>query len=570
MKKTFFFLLSLVLLFSSCQQENKNHVLDFYFTSDVHGVLFPYDYLKKDSLNASLAHVSTFLNHQRSRKDTITLLLDNGDIIQGQPSVYFANFIDTLNTHLVARVMNYLSYDAASLGNHDIEAGHQVYDKLVDHSDFPWLAGNAMIDSTKQPYFQPYAFLIRSKIKIVVIGLITPHIPYWLPQNIYSGIEFMDLKESAEFWIKVAKEKHDPDIIIGLFHTGAGESNAPKMAEDAARHIAETVDGFNAVICGHDHRPLAEKIVSQSGDTVWLLNPGSRAQNLAHLSINLQWNEKKHEYELFSFGDLINVSDFVPDSGFINHFAKDIARIDAYVNEEIATLNDTLSTKNIFYKDNEFMDLIHNLQLKIGNAQISFAAPLQTKMNINPGKILMSELFNLYRYENLLYTMELSGLEIKNYLEYSYSLWINTMQSEKDTLLQFAENGQNLKNPGYNFDSAEGIDYTVDLTKKAGERIKIEKLSDGTKFELNTKYKVAINSYRGNGGGGHLTEGAGINRQDLSSRIVFSTEKDLRYYMMEYLKEIQNIDLQVNNNWRMIPEPWVSKAILRENNLVNK
>jgi 2',3'-cyclic-nucleotide 2'-phosphodiesterase/3'-nucleotidase len=260
----------------------------------------------------------------------------------------------------------------------------------------------------------------------------------------------------------------------------------------------------------------------------------------------------------------------VPDSGFINHFAKDIARIDAYVNEEIATLNDTLSTKNIFYKDNEFMDLIHNLQLKIGNAQISFAAPLQTKMNINPGKILMSELFNLYRYENLLYTMELSGLEIKNYLEYSYSLWVNTMQSEKDTLLQFAENGQNLKNPGYNFDSAEGIDYTVDLTKKAGERIKIEKLSDGTKFELNTKYKVAINSYRGNGGGGHLTEGAGINRQDLSSRIVFSTEKDLRYYMMEYLKEIQNIDLQVNNNWRMIPEPWVSKAILRENNLVNK
>ena len=134
-------------------------------------------------------------------------------------------------------------------------------------------------------------------------------------------------------------------------------------------------------------------------------------------------------------------------------------------------------------------------------------------MSISKGPITVGDIFKLYRFENMLYTMELSGEEIQKYLEYSYSGWFNTMKGPADMLLNWTgKNGKPtvtngrawLRNQPYNFDSAAGIDYIVDVSKPAGERIKISGFTDGRPFEKNKIYKVAVNSYRGNGGGGHL------------------------------------------------------------------
>ena len=99
-----------------------------------------------------------------------------------------------------------------------------------------------------------------------------------------------------------------------------------------------------------------------------------------------------------------------------------------------------------------------------------------------------------------------------------------------------------LINLPYNFDSAAGIDYTVDVSKPEGERITIKSLSDGRPFEKKLNYKVAVNSYRGNGGGGHFTEGAGISKDQLRSRLISSTKRDLRYYILKYVEEKKTID----------------------------
>ncbi len=95
----------------------------------------------------------------------------------------------------------------------------------------------------------------------------------------------------------------------------------------------------------------------------------------------------------------------------------------------------------------------------------------------------------------------------------------------------------NFKNFSFNFDSAAGINYTVDVTKPAGEKITIQSMSDGTPFSMDKVYKVALNSYRGNGGGDLLTLGAGISKEDLAKRIIFATDKDLRYYLMQYIEQ---------------------------------
>ena len=176
-------------------------------------------------------------------------------------------------------------------------------------------------------------------------------------------------------------------------------------------------------------------------------------------------------------------------------------------------------------------------------------------------------MFNLYRYENMLYTMKLSGKEIKGFLEMSYALWTNQMKSASDHLLLLDDSMSGFgrfKNPTFNFDSAAGIIYTVDVTKPEGSRVDIKSMADGTPFQMDKTDKVAINSYRGNGGGDLLTKGAGIPKKELKSRIVTSTEKDLRYYLMKRIEEKKQLDPKPLNQWKFIPEEWTVPAAKRD------
>lgn len=183
----------------------------------------------------------------------------------------------------------------------------------------------------------------------------------------------------------------------------------------------------------------------------------------------------------------------------------------------------------------------------------------------------MSDMFTLYKYENMLYTLEMTGRELKDYLEMSYSLWTDVMNSQDDNLLLFsglrtAAKGDYAKllNPSYNFDSAAGINYTVDVTKPQGEKITITSMSDGTPFDFDKTYRVAVNSYRGNGGGDLLTKGAGIPHDELKSRVVSSTDKDLRFYLIKEIEKRGKISPEVVSNWKFIPEDFVKDAVRRD------
>ncbi len=188
-------------------------------------------------------------------------------------------------------------------------------------------------------------------------------------------------------------------------------------------------------------------------------------------------------------------------------------------------------------------------------------------------------MFKLYRFENFLYTMSLTGKEIDGFLEHSASVWFNTMKSAEDHLIKFKinEDGSISTNQQgkvqlfanfYNFDSAAGIIYTVDVSKPDGDKVTIHSMANGTPFDENKTYSVAINSYRGNGGGGHLTKGSGIAPEELANRVKTSTEKDLRYYIMKYIEEKKVITPTNFNTWKIVPEEWVIQAIERDKKLL--
>jgi 2',3'-cyclic-nucleotide 2'-phosphodiesterase / 3'-nucleotidase len=560
----------------SCSGTGKKSI-SIFETTDVHGVILPYDFIEKEKLNFSMASSFNYIKQIRKEKDA-TLLLDDGDNLQGQPEVYYYNFIDTVQRHIVTEVMNYMGYDACTVGNHDIEAGHGVYDRLVKGNNFPLLAANAVDIKTGKPYFKPYQIIKKGGIKIAVFGLVTPVIPNWLPPELYSGIEFKDMVETARQWMPVIlKEK--PDLVVGLFHSGWDRAEGKLqhthyLSENGSASVAYNVPGFDIIFNGHDHKVANEKFVNSAGDTVLILDGGSRSEKLAEADITFTSRKIKGKRQVKITGQIINVADFKPDPEFITRFTPQYKIIDEYVNRPIGSSSATITSRDAYFGPSAFVDMIHTIQLEITGADISFAAPLSFDVQINKGPITVGDMFKLYRFENLLYTMSLSGDEVQKYLEYSYSEWLNTMNGPFDLLLKLrtGKDGKPtltndkawFKNQSYNFDSATGINYTVDISKPEGTRIKIQGFTDGRSFDKNKMYKVAVNSYRGNGGGGHFTEGAGIGKDELRKRLITSTDHDLRYYILKSIESKKTINPVPLNNWKIIPEKWLKTAMSSE------
>ena len=560
----------LLLLFISVTAQTIN--VKIIETSDVHGAIFPYSLKDNREINSSLARVSTYLNQQRADTNQIVFLLDNGDIIQGNPAVYYYNFEKTDTINLYADVMNYLKYDAGTVGNHDIETGHEVYDKFNKEINFPWLAANAINTTTNEPYFKPYTTIERGGVKIAVLGMITPAIPQWLPENIWAGMRFDDMIETAKKWVKKIRETEQPDLMIGLFHAGVDytynnqNENTP-MNENASRLVAEKVLGLDVVFVGHDHSGWNFTTKNSDGKDVLILGTTAGAQNVAVANYTLKYDKMCMIYDKKEIrGELVDMKDYAIDQKFINHFSKNLEAVRNYISRPVGEFTEMISSRESMFGPSKFVDLIHTVQLALTDADVSFTAPLSFNAKIDAGKIFVRDMFDLYRYENFLYTVELSGQEIKDYLEYSFGNWMNQMKDENDHLLKFKldEKGnliysERSKSPEleeryYNFDSAAGIEYVVDVTKPAGERVNIIKFSNGSVFDLNKKYKAAINSYRGNGGGGHLTRGAKIPQENLSKRVINSTEKDLRYFVMKWIEDKQVVTPVLLNNWKVIPE----------------
>ncbi len=548
--------------------------LKFIETSDVHGSFFPYDFINRKPKAGSLARVATYVNQLRSQHGENVILLDNGDILQGQPVNYYSNYVDTTSANIAAQVVNYLRYDAQTIGNHDVETGHRVYDKWVSATHCPILGANVIDTKTNKPYLKPYTILKRGGARIAIIGLLTPAIPNWLGENLWSGLRFEEMVSSARQWMRVVKEQEKADIVIGLFHSGKdGGITTPHYKEDAALAVAREVPGFDVVFFGHDHTRYADAVTNSEGKLVACLDPANNAMSVAQADLQLvkkkgRWCVKESQWKL------VDVADLPVDNDFVDHFSAFNETVKAYANRVIGTFENTISTRDSYFGNSAFNDLILNLELSITKADVAFNAPVSFDVAIKKGPVRVADMFNLYKYENQLFVMRLTGKEIRKALEMSYDLWVNTMTSPNDHLLlldsQMRGDQQRLgfKNFSFNFDSAAGIDYEVDVTKPNGQKVKVLKMSNGEPFDENKYYKVAVNSYRANGGGELLTRGAGIAKDDLDDRIVWRSEFDLRHYLMEEIKRLGTLNPQPNTNWRFVPEQWTQEAAKRDRQLL--
>ena len=568
MKRFYFFLGWIFFLTGAVLAQDKIVKLKIVETSDIHGNYYPYDFILRHEAAGSLARVYEFVQKERETYKDNLLLLDNGDILQGQPCAYYYNYIDTISPHLAAEVLNYMKYNAGNMGNHDVETGRAVFDRWAGDCNFHILGAKIIDTVTGKTHFKPYEVLERDGVKILDPGMITPAIPVWLSENLWKGLRFDDMEETTRKWMKIIREKENPDLVIGIFHAGQDALlMGGKYRENASLEVARNVPGFDIVLMGHDHTRELKKIKNVEGDSVLIMDPASKGGVVANADVTLKLRKGKVVEKHIS-GVLTEMKNYTANKDFMARFAPQFSDVRDFVSKKIGSFTETISTRPAYFG---FIDLIHMLQLEITNAEISLAAPLSYDTEISKGDVFVSDMFNLYKYENMLYTMKLSGKEIKDALEMSYDLWTNQMKSPDDHLLLLREKRRegatdraSFKNFSFNFDSAAGIIYTVDVTKPKGEKVTITSMADGTPFSLDKMYKVALNSYRGNGGGELLTKGSGISQDELKDRILFSTDKDLRYYLMQYIEKKGVIEPHALGQWKFIPEEWVEPAAKRD------
>ena len=565
MKKATILFALLCMCMTTMAKQGKTVTLRLVETSDVHGAFFPYNFTERRPMEGTMARVSTYLKRQRKTYGDRLILLDNGDILQGQPTCYYTNYVKTDEPNIAAEVINYLQYDAETFGNHDVETGHAVYDKWIKEVKCPMLGANIIDTKTNKPYVKPYTIIEREGVRVAILGMLTPAIPNWLHESLWTGLRFDEMLKTARHWIKILKEQEKADVIIGLFHSGwDGGIVTPTYEEDVAKKMAETVEGFDVIFFGHDHTERNTTI-----NNTLCMDPSCNALKVAEATIQIR-NGKV----ISKKGALIDVRNEAIDQQYIAHFQPQIDAIRQYVERQLGTFVSPMRSRDAFFGSAAFTDLIHQLQLDETHADISFNAPLTFNTDIKAGPIYMSDMFKLYRYENKIYVLRMTGEEVRKHLEMSYDLWVNTMKSPDDHIMMLNEGSagdeqrRGFKNLTFNFDSAAGIDYVVDATKPDGQKVRILQFSDGRPFDEKAWYKVVMNSYRGNGGGELLTHGAGIPLDSINNRIIFMSERDQRYYLTLKIEREGKVEGKPLNNWRFIPDAWARPAIERDRKLI--
>ncbi len=520
MKTKLTIMIVLTALFASCSQ--KETTLTLLETTDTHG---RYDEFANDAL---------IIKQMKSELGDRLILLDNGDNLQGTVFQYCSNQ-DAEHPNLVSQVLNYFPYDAVSVGNHDIEAGRKIFDRVYSEVKMPVLAANVIDEATGEPYFTPYIILNRDGFKIAVLGLTTPYVITWVPDRLRPGLRFEQLESAAEKWVKIIQEKEHPDLMVGLFHSGYEPQvqnlpeDHPLGRENASKWVALNVPGFDIIFYGHDHRARAEKLTNINGDPVYVLNSGNRGMGLSIAEVTLRKGQKPN----ISIS-LMQTDHEQKDEQFVAMLQPYLDRAEAYKQREVAELPVDISSDDAFKGSCLWVDEIHRCQFETVvaegiHADISMAAPLSGGKTIEAGKLTVQDFFTWYPFENALAVMALTGKEVKDFLEYAYEM----------------------KNPIYNFDCAAGIRYEVTDKNPMGERINILSMADGTPFDMNKTYNVVMNSYRSMGGGNHLINGIGWAQEDIKNHVVWQSERDLRSLFIDWAAKKGVLDSEPLNCWKI-------------------
>ena len=521
---------SLVLPAAAAEEESKT--VTILQTSDLHGMVNPYDYASNKVSKTSLAHAATIIKAERS-KDPNLLLLDTGDTTQAN---YIQEFLNE-NPNPIIGALNYLDYDAWTLGNHEFNFGFSYVTKEISEFEGVTLAGN-IYKADGSRWIDAYHIFDVDGVKVAVFGIDAPHVPQWekTDPTHYDNMSFTSPMEETG---KILKELDGKaDVVIGSIHYGLeGE-----YGTEGVRALAETYgDRIDALLIGHAHAVVDETIGG-----IPVLEPGSNGQYVSKVTITLTgsgsgWTVDKSA----TTGELLDCSAVTPDADFLAEFKSLHEKSLAMASREVGQVGKTFldpvellpGIPNAIIQDNPVIDLINKVQMEQTGADVSLAALFDSSSNLEAGPFLHRDSVKIYKYDNTLFAVKVTGKQLKAIMERQAGGFFNQYQSG-DVTVSFNPNIRM-----YNYDEFAGVNYEIDISKPEGQRIQ-NVTYQGKPLSDTQTLVLALNNYRYGG----LVSAGLLNESD----VVYEGGA-VRDMITDYVASLQGpLMPECDNNWKIV------------------
>jgi 2',3'-cyclic-nucleotide 2'-phosphodiesterase (5'-nucleotidase family) len=558
--------------------------INIFSTNDEHGWVFDWDFgqaqprsYKGNPVPSGLSRVST-LYKEKSAEYANPVLVSAGDTIQGSLLSYYYNFIEPDMENPMSRMMGKMGYSYWTPGNHEVEQGNEVANRVANEMAAQGIAvisANTEWKDTDKPYYLPYAIEEIDGVRIGFLGMTTPGIPMWLAAKTHEDQNYEDMVETAKRYVKILRDVEKVDVLVGVFHSGMNDLYDKAKAEssgvpmpNASRLVADAIGsgktGIDAIITAHSHQLIDDgqntefKKDEYTNDIkgVKFIQAKNWGSHLGHLQIKVAAKDGEWMVEDVT-AQTYSMEGVEEDPEMLAYMSEYIEGSKAYAAEVVAQAENDILGFRSYYEESEIVDLIHETQRHFSGAEISLAATFNASLVIPKGDITVGNIAGIYIYENFLNAVELTGQQVKDYLEFS-SAYFNVIT--EDTVDSVPLVGDKIR--GYNYDMAQGLYYEIDLRKEPGDRIVNMKNMNGTDFDLAKTYNVTLNSYRYNGGGGHLAAAGVMEGIELTAETTYISQLAMRDLMVEYLREKKTWGASdVESSWKLIPEDLAARAI---------
>ncbi|MGH7699986.1 MAG: bifunctional metallophosphatase/5'-nucleotidase, partial [Gemmatimonadales bacterium] len=467
-------------------------------TTDVHGRVRGWDYVRDVEEPGGLARAATVIETLRARYPDGVVLLDAGDLLQGNPFAHYYAAHDDRRPHPVVDALNALGYDAVTPGNHEFNYGLEFLARATGDATFPYVSANITRGATDSLLFAPFAVVERGGVRVGVTGFTTPGVMVWDRSLVAGRVRVLPVAETAPAALR-RLARAGVDLRVVIIHSGMdGPSSYDTTgvgAENAAASLAAIDPKPHLVIVGHSHREMRDSVI----DGVHFVQPRNWARSLSVVYVSLVLDSgapatgNGQRWRVVGVRpDLIPLATVTELPRIVGRFDEAHERVRAWAATPLGTAGPGFDGRLGRAQDTPLLDFINEVQRRRTGADLSATAPFNPEAGFPPGPIRLREVAGVYPYENTLRAVRLSGRQLKDFLEHS-ARYYRTYQADRPIV--------NDSVPGYNFDVVSGIRYRIDLSQPVGRRIRMT--WRGRDVQPTDSFTLALNSYRQEGGGGY-------------------------------------------------------------------
>ncbi|HJU67976.1 MAG TPA: 5'-nucleotidase C-terminal domain-containing protein [Gemmatimonadaceae bacterium] len=516
-------------------------------TTDVHGWLRGWDYYANaPDTTRGLSRAATIVDSLRVVHPGRVILVDAGDLLQGNPLAYTAARVSSDTLSPIVAAMNAMQYDAAAIGNHEFNYGVPFLDRAVGQARFPFLSANTYrVDGARK--YRAWTMVERAGARVAIIGGTTPGVNVWDRDHVRGRLTVRAILPDVRASVQEAR-RAGADVVVVVLHSGLGGASSydttstGTASENVTAQVAREVEGIDLIVFGHSHREVADTTIGSA----LLVQPRNWAGSVAVAHLELRRDAGRWRVGA-KRGEIVRTVGRRESPSMLA--VTDRAHRDAiaYVSTAVGRTTVAWRADSSRVVDTPIIDFILETQRRVAGTQLASTAAFSLDASLDTGAITVAELARLYPYDNTLRAIRVTGKQLREYLEFSARYFGTTGTSEPAV---------DPRVPGYNYDIVAGVDYTIDLSKPAGSRVTRLQF-EGRPVRDDESFTFALNNYRQTGGGGYaMLAGAPV---------LYESTAEIRQLLIEEVRRrggrLEPADV-FQRNWELQPPAVIGAAYL--------